>query len=65
MGTLLDTATTVVALTVAWQDLLADDGADGALTDGTARFAADAEAAIAALAAELHDGTYRPRSLSW
>ncbi|MBN1173572.1 MAG: CRISPR-associated endonuclease Cas1 [Micromonosporaceae bacterium] len=65
MGTLLATVATETALTEAWQDLLANDEADGQLTVGTRRFAADAPAEIARMAVELAEGTYRPRPLAW
>lgn len=53
MGALLAAAATEAALTKAWQDLLADDEADGQLAAGTRRFADDAPAEIATMAAEL------------
>lgn len=64
MADLFAAATTVEALTAAWEDLLADDRADGHLAPGTRRFAADADDRLAELAADLASGHYRPRPLS-
>jgi CRISPR-associated protein Cas1 len=63
MGALYDAATSVAALTQAWEDLLAGDDEDGELAAGTRRFAADAEDRIAELAAELAAGAYQPGPL--
>src|SRR5262249_15729973 len=48
----------------AWQDLLADDRADGVLSPASSRFAARAEDSIAELAEQLRAGTYRPSPLT-
>jgi len=65
MGALLAAVASEAALTEAWKDLLADDEADGDLAAGTRRFADDAPTQIAAMAAELAAGTYRPGPLNW
>lgn len=64
MGALFAAATTVEALTAAWEDLLADDRADGMLSPGAARFAAEAEERLAEFAAGLAGGSFRPRPLT-
>jgi CRISPR-associated protein Cas1 len=64
MGALFAAATSVTALAGAWEELHADDEADGELSAGTRRFAADAEDRIADLAGQLASGIYRPRPLT-
>lgn len=64
MSTLYAAATTVEALAAAWEELLADDRADGMLSPGAARFAAEADERIAQLTAVLADGSFQPRPLT-
>ncbi|GLI00899.1 CRISPR-associated endonuclease Cas1 [Phytohabitans aurantiacus] len=64
MGSLYAAATTVEALTTAWEGLLGDDRIDGMVSPGTTRFAAQADQRLAELAAGLADGTFRPRPLT-
>lgn len=64
IGALFAAATTVEALRAAWEELLADDRADGTTSPGAARFAAEADERIAALATALAEGSYWPRPLS-
>ncbi len=65
MAELLSAAATVAALTAAWEELLADDEADQALSAGTRRFADAATEHINELSQQLTAGTYRPGSLAW
>jgi CRISPR-associated protein Cas1 len=64
MGVLFARATTVQALTAAWEELLADDRADGMVSPGAARFAAEADERLKRVAAALADGSFRPRPLT-
>jgi CRISP-associated protein Cas1 len=64
MSGLFAAATMVEALTAAWQDLLADDQADGTLTASTKRFAVDVDERIDELAEQLAADAYRPRPLT-
>ena len=52
------------ALTRAWERVFKKDSQDGELSSGVERFSEDAEARLAALLAELADGSYRPRTLT-
>lgn len=52
------------ALTKAWERVLRKDAQDGDLSVGVERFAEDAETHLAALVAELSDGSYQPRTLT-
>jgi CRISPR-associated protein Cas1 len=64
MGALFEAATSVSALAEAWAELHADDEADGQLSPGTRRFAADAQERIADIAEQLASGIYRPQPLT-
>ncbi|MEO3747193.1 CRISPR-associated endonuclease Cas1 [Plantactinospora sp. B5E13] len=63
-GPLFTAATSLTALTTAWEDMLVDDRADGTLTAGTRRFAIDAKTHLADLADRLATGAYRPQPLT-
>jgi CRISPR-associated protein Cas1 len=64
VGELFERARTAQALRDAWQQVLANDSADGSLSVGVQRFRADADDKLAALHDELRLGTYSPRSLT-
>lgn len=64
MGILLDRVADPVELADAWKRVLGNDAEDERLSAGVRRFAADADAQLAQLAAELVSGDYRPRSLT-
>lgn len=51
-------------MTEAWQELRTEDAADGELSAGTRRFAADSADRIRGLAEQLASGTCRPRPLT-
>ncbi|MFY1585378.1 reverse transcriptase domain-containing protein [Micromonospora sp. WMMD734] len=61
---LYTTATSLAALTRAWEDLLADDHDDGTLSTGTRRFATNPHARLTDLADQLTTGTYQPQPLA-
>ena len=64
MGQLLERATSDRALRRAWEDVLANDREDGALSPGVERFAEDPKAELDELGEQLRTGTYRPRDLT-
>lgn len=64
MAALLERAMTIRSLRRAWEDVLANDRADGVLSPGIERFADDAATNLEKLSDELATGSYRPRDLT-
>lgn len=64
MGALLERVMTLRSLRRAWEDVLANDRADGVLSPGIERFHEDSATQLEKLSEELAAGTYKPRDLT-